>query len=385
MISLKRGKDIMSCNESSYLQSCCLCMCTQKILPNLSSYDSTCTVLGVRNLLSKRPEILPIWNFDVLKKPFYSQEWSIFKLPYSLTRNTTDSMKNATFIAVRRKMNIQFSPPHLYISLYKVGRMYFLNLSKWKAKRRHHTARGLRKAFLRTCRLVRQTCPCREWSIPNFLRNSLTNTWHSMKKLTFRCLLGWKMIILPNTHYLTHFPFWGRENVLSELGSERVQTVALSLRSKLSRQKPLQRLDKRFRSPRGVKSTVCRWIWPGSMPIKTMDLLLSFSDPTLNAAIIKVDDIVPTCCKGQIQGGQLPPVDHCQRERSWTVCAAKKKGVWRVKALKSSQHQLRISLHCVGPFTRENWNISHVSELELEYTLAILENASPDPANEQRK
>ena len=49
-------------------------------------------------------------------------------------------------------------------------------------------------------------------------------TSHSMKNLAFHGLLRWKMILLTNSHYITkHFSLGGWENVLLELGSERVK------------------------------------------------------------------------------------------------------------------------------------------------------------------
>ena len=51
-------------------------------------------------------------------------------------------------------------------------------------------------------------------------------TSHSMKNLDLHSLLRWNMIILPNSHYLTYrFIFKGWENVLFELGNERVSEL----------------------------------------------------------------------------------------------------------------------------------------------------------------
>ena len=67
-----------------------------------------------------------------------------------------------------------------------------------------------------------------EWSNSHFLCSLTRNIKpHSTKNLAFHSLLTWKMIILPIlATSLIHFSSKGRENVLFEVGSERVNTIA---------------------------------------------------------------------------------------------------------------------------------------------------------------
>ena len=74
---------------------------------------------------NQRNRLTSVW-------PLHSQEWSISKFSWSLTRNVTShNMKNLAFHSLFKWIMIiyyQFSLHHLHISLLRVGRMYFLNL-----------------------------------------------------------------------------------------------------------------------------------------------------------------------------------------------------------------------------------------------------------------
>ena len=64
---------------------------------------------------------------------FHSPEWSISNFPYSLTRNILlhtvwRTWLFITYLNESWLLGYQFSLPHLYITLWKVRRMYFLNL-----------------------------------------------------------------------------------------------------------------------------------------------------------------------------------------------------------------------------------------------------------------
>ena len=70
-----------------------------------------------------------------------------------------------------------------------------------------------------------------EWSISNFLCSLTRNiTSDRMKNLAFHSLLRWQMIILLS---LIHFSLKGWENVLFELGSERVKRGMVRARGRL--------------------------------------------------------------------------------------------------------------------------------------------------------
>ena len=69
-----------------------------------------------------------------------------------------------------------------------------------------------------------------EWSMSHFPCSLTRNiTSHSMKNLAFHSLLTWKMIILP---ILTTFSLKDLENILVEIGSERVNKVVVVLQAK---------------------------------------------------------------------------------------------------------------------------------------------------------
>ena len=72
---------------------------------------------------------------------------------------------------------------------------------------------------------------CQEWSMSAFPCSLARNiTSHSKENLAFHSLLGWKMIILPIlTTSFIHFSLKGWENVLFDLGSERVKKVATNV------------------------------------------------------------------------------------------------------------------------------------------------------------
>ena len=67
------------------------------------------------------------WSFMA-----HSQEWSISNFPCSLTSNVTlrsrENLVFHSFTEMEEDYTTWFSVPHLNISLWEVGRMYFLNL-----------------------------------------------------------------------------------------------------------------------------------------------------------------------------------------------------------------------------------------------------------------
>ena len=116
-----------------------------------------------------------------------------------------------------------------------------------------------------------------EWSMSNFpcsLTRSITS--HSMENLAFHSLRRWQMIILPIlTTSLIHISLKGWENVLFELGSERVKLVHLLSQQRSNKMKYRELLAQRAQQFRAIeRRLLTRFKDKTPAPLANLDTLL---------------------------------------------------------------------------------------------------------------